>query len=246
MSVEINESINYLKAMQEDDWVIVFDEIDKLRRLRLVHIKMSEGIISAHDGGFYSIDLLVVATLNRSMCLLKGFCDLIVKKNFIAATPLVRMQLDNLMRFSASWLVLDPQIFAIEIYEGKHVRDMTNKDGKPMTDRYLVEKLAEVNPRFLSLYEETSGYVHLSNKHMYNAIQLADEDANKGKRMLNMKVTDEDAFIPLSGYLEVIDAFRDVTTILFWYMQCWCEEKKILGTYRDEDGHNEEEQKDNE
>jgi hypothetical protein len=66
---------------------------------------MGELVLSAHRGDLYGFDLLAVATLNPSMCLLRGFCDLIASENFIAAAPLLRMQLDNCLRFYAGWLV---------------------------------------------------------------------------------------------------------------------------------------------
>ena len=66
---------------------IVVREIDKLRQFRNDHIEMGRFILSALSGDIYPFDLLAVATLNRSMCLLKGFCDLMVNENFIAAAP---------------------------------------------------------------------------------------------------------------------------------------------------------------
>lgn len=73
----------------------ILNQIEKLRQSKSDHIKMGERVLSAHGGDLYTFDLLAVATLNRSMCLLRGFCDLMASENFVAAAPLVRMQLDK-------------------------------------------------------------------------------------------------------------------------------------------------------
>jgi hypothetical protein len=200
----------------------IVKKIEKLRQFRNDHIEMGKLVLSAHGGDLYNFDLLAVATLNRSMCLLKGFCDLMVSENFLAAAPLVRLQLDNCLRFFAGWLVSNPHEFAFQVLEGKQVKDLCDGHGNKMTDRYLVEKFSqEEDERFLALYTQTSGYVHLSNKHMFNAMGLENKD---GK--LRLKITDKDAFVPNELYIEAIDSFTAVTKTLLKYMYGWAYTKE--------------------
>jgi hypothetical protein len=202
----------------------ILGKIEKLRQLKNDHIKMGELVLSAHRGDLYGFDLLAVATLNRSMCLLRGFCDLIASENFIAAAPLLRMQLDNCLRFYAGWLVSDPHDFAIQILDGKHVRNLLDEQGNRMTDRYLAKKFSEQeDSRMLSLYTETSGYVHLSNKHMFNAIRY--EEGEEDEKLL-MKITDTDDFVPTELYIEAINAFGIVTKKLLTYAYGWAYTKE--------------------
>lgn len=195
---------------------LIAKTVDALRGAKSEHIEIGKLLVSAHGGDLYGFDFLAVAALNRSMCLLRGFCDLIMSENFVAAAPLVRLQLDNCLRFYAGWLVSEPHDFAMQILDGKHVRNLLDGQGNKMTDRYLVEKFAEKeDARLVTLYNQTSGYIHLSNKHMYNAIVPEDEEG------LRMKITDKDEFVPDDLYLEAVNAFAAVTKVLLKYVYGW-------------------------
>jgi GNAT superfamily N-acetyltransferase len=135
-------------------------------------------------GNFFPMDLLAAATLNRSLCLIRGFADLMTSKNFVAAAPLIRMQIDNCLRFSAAWLVDNPHHFATEIIKGKQVRKMKDNKGKLMTDTYLLSVLTADYPWLTSVYENTSGYIHLSDKHFFNCVTDVGE-----QRQLDIKIS---------------------------------------------------------
>lgn len=122
--------------------------------------------------GIFPLDLLASAVMNRSLNLLLGFCSLIEARNFVAAAPLLRLQLDNVLRFSAAWLVYDPHRFAWEVIEGTTVTDIQDSTGQRMFDWYLVRKLAEENPWAPEVYKQASGYVHLSEKHFFTKFDL--------------------------------------------------------------------------
>jgi len=190
--------------------------LEQLKPYREKHLELGKTVIQADGGALYPLDLLVIATLNRSICLLKGFISLLEDKNFIAAAPLIRLQLDNCLRLLAGTLVNDPHQFAMKILEGIPVRKQRDRSNKLMTDRYLVEKLSQQFPWVEKVYEATSGYVHLSEKHMFNAMQASGEDYK-----LTLKITDRDAFVPDTLYIEAIGAFKAITDILFEYVYGW-------------------------
>jgi len=91
----------------------------------------------------YKLDILALAVVDRSLALLRGFCDLVGTKNMIAATPLVRCQLDNGLRFFASTLVEDPHDFAGAILKGVFVRKMKDKGGKLMQELNVLRDVSE-------------------------------------------------------------------------------------------------------
>jgi hypothetical protein len=128
------------------------------------------------------------------MCLLRGFCDLLESKNYISAAPLISLQLENIIRFSAASLVDDPDDFSLSILKGKQINHIVDSRGHRMTDRYLVNKVSEGEPRVEQLYRQTSGYIHLSAVHMYNSIQITEDEKCR------MKITDQDDFVPDSLY----------------------------------------------
>ena len=85
-----------------------------------------------------------------------------------------------------------------------------------MTDFYLVEKLAERYSWVKDVYANTSGYIHLSEKHILNAIEPGEKEYT-----LNLKITDVDAFITDEIYFGAVLDFQRSTDILFDYVYGW-------------------------
>ena len=104
--------------------------------------KYTFGALMANKGNLFAMDLLTVTVSHRALCLISGFCLMIRNENFICAASLVRLLLDNLLRYSAAWIVDDSDEFALSVIAGKRVKDITDTEGKQMTDRYLVKKMA--------------------------------------------------------------------------------------------------------
>jgi hypothetical protein len=190
--------------------------ISKLRSYREKHFELGKRVLEADDSAVYPLDLLIIASINRSLCLIKGFTSLIEQKNFISAAPLLRLQIDNCLRISAGTLVINPHEFAVKIFEGERVSNMKDKNGERMTDKYLSEELSEDYPWITDVYQESSGYIHLSEKHMLNAITT-----NKARHGLSMKISDEDAFVSDDVYADSIQSFIYATDLLFRYIDGW-------------------------
>lgn len=200
----------------------VKDCIKNLRELEKEHTAMGMEIMKAAEGAIYPLDLLAISVLNRSVCLLVGFCDLMEKENFVAATPLLRLQLDNLLRFHAAWLVKDPHDFSTDILKGFQINKMKDREGNIMSDRYLVDKISGEYPIMKDIYKHTSGYIHLSDKHMFNSFGSKKDETGR----FNTKVGSKDSFVPESSYIEMLRAFFDVTGVLFRYLKGWAVTKE--------------------
>ncbi len=197
----------------------ILERLSHLRSYHKLHLELGKYMLEAYKGAFYPLDFLAIAAMNRSLNLLDGFCMLIEAKNFIAAAPLVRLQVDNALRFSAAFLVQEPHEFAIEVLRGTPIRKLRDRDNQSMTDRYLAEKLAEEFPWLLNVYKHTSGYVHLSEKHIFNAFQAHEAEGDQAK--FSAKISLRDEFVPDGIYLESIGGFKAVTDILFMYVCGW-------------------------
>ena len=135
-----------------------------------------------------------------------GFCDLI-PKNYVCAAPLVRLQLDNVLRFSALWLVSDSQDFVTKVLEGKQINKLRDRDGQRMTDRNLVDKMKARHPGVEQVYDDTCGYVHLSDAHLFHTFSMT------GERSMHMEiggdfgVTDanrKDAVVTMDGVTRLL------------------------------------------
>lgn len=175
-------------------------------------------MMQVHEGALYGFDFLVCAATNRSVALSAGFRILIHDRNFICAGPLVRLQLDTALRVFAGFIVDKPHEFAVSVLEGKHIRNMKDRNGQRMTDRYLITQLAKEYPWIELVYENTSGYVHLSDKHFFNTFDYADREKRSG---YVLKIGSCDIDFPDEIYLEAISAFRASTQILMRYINGW-------------------------
>lgn len=137
--------------------------LKKLRGHRYLHYELAEHASGSKSGAGYPIDFLAVAVLNRSLALIRGFCDLIESRNFLAAVPLIRLQLDSCLRFSAAWYAPNPQEVAEKVLAGARIRDFPARDGDKvkMHDRYLVDQMAVKYPWVSEVYKNTSEYTPL-------------------------------------------------------------------------------------
>lgn len=187
--------------------------------LKKKHIGIGKSIITANAGALYHVDFLAIASLNRSLCLSKAFCELLKQKNFIAAAPLLRLQLDNALRFFALTLVRKPHDFVMDVFQGKPICKMKDKDDQLMRDAYLVAKLNNVHPWVEKVYENTSGYIHLSEKHIFHAIENKSYDDKTIN--FNMKISDSDSFVSEKYYYEAIHAYLKTTEIVYELLEGW-------------------------
>lgn len=185
-----------------------------------VQKKLAKEMFGADNRTMYPMDIYTCAATNRSLCLIDGFITLIRKKNFLAAVPLVRMQLDNVLRFAAAWMVKKPHEFAQDVFDGKHIRNLEDRHGKKLTDYYLVKQLSKEYPWIKKVYENTSGYIHLSEKHIFNAIK-----PGKRKNEIEMKISPIDDNIPEHFYVEAIDYCSKTTLIFVKYLHGWVHTK---------------------
>jgi len=200
-------------------------ELENLAALENNLLEIWLATANADNGKFFPVDIIANAVIKRSVALIAGFCTLIRAKNFICAAPLVRLHLDSLLRFSAIWLVKDPHGLADDIWDGKHVRKLKDKNGKLMTDQYLVECLAKESPWVKGVYDATSGYIHLSKAHIYNAHKPSSQPDT-----WEIVIGKEDEFIPDDVRIEGCLAMKAITEKLIWYLNGWQQTKN--GTHK--------------
>jgi hypothetical protein len=114
---------------------------------------------------------LVAAALRRCSALVQGFIWMADTGNRFCAVPLVRLQLDSAMRVHACRLVSDPADFVRHILEGKKPSEYPNRGDLSLWDRDLHTALSNLYPHTSDLYQETNGYVHLSDKHLFGVFE---------------------------------------------------------------------------
>jgi hypothetical protein len=193
----------------------VLEKLEVLRGYSNTNRQLFKRMMEAYGGALYPLDFLAVAALNRSEALFSGFCQMIEAKNLLCAAPFIRLQLDNCLRFYAAFIVSDPHEFAHEILNGKSARQLTDKEGKRMTDAYLVEKLSTECPWVKDVYRETSGFIHLSDKHIFQTLRQGKDG------IMTMSVSATDIRVKDKTYIEALLVFRNASKLLFQYINNW-------------------------
>jgi hypothetical protein len=196
-------------------------QIAKLRARHDEHLILGRAFLGSKGSALYKLDLLAIAVLDRSLALLRGFCDLVEGRNMIAAAPLLRCQMDNGLRFFAATLVDNPHDFALKVHTGNPINKQKDRSGKSLTDSYLAQQLTAKVPWVKSLYHQASGYVHLSEQHMVNSIGIPDDDG-----MTTIKITGHDGSVWTEDrYLEAIEAMDSSTRLVLELVEQWSLER---------------------
>lgn len=120
--------------------------------------------------GMTEFSLFCIAILNRTINLNRGFITLINDFNFIAAAPLVRLNIDSLLRlFASTQSEFDCEIFAQKVRQGEKISKMMDKDKKKkLNDSELVKRLRKIKGLqwVNDVYDTGSGFVHFSINHI--------------------------------------------------------------------------------
>jgi len=171
----------------------------------------------ASNGALYSEDFLVFAAAKRIHSVGQAFLTMIAAPNFGVAAALLRMHLDTALRFSAMALVESPEKFASDILGDSRVDKMCSRTGHRLTDRYLVEGLSASAPWIREVYNASSGFIHLSGRHMYQTFS----DVNDAERTMKFVVAAEDVPRPSRDYIEIVRAFEATTNLAVSLLLSW-------------------------
>ncbi len=171
MSDKLNKEFN------EEDLKEYLSELLNLENEFINEAKLFLSIGEAGDkGSIHTMDLFISGIVNRAISIICGFVVLAKENNYIAAVPLIRIQLDNCLRFYAATLVDDYDAFFLKYLDGEHIGSLKDIKGKRMTDTYLAKQLDKnVKPGILKLYKNSSGHIHLSNEHSFLQTKIVSE-----------------------------------------------------------------------
>ena len=148
-----------------------YQEIEKritiLQSLRREAIAISQGIIGEN---LTQDDLFFCAAADRCIRLIDGFVPMLRDRNLTCAGVLLRMQMDNCMRTYAAFIAEDRDAVVNCIIDGNPIKNLKDINGKKMMDGYLKDEITKMDPLFAKVYDNASGYVHLSEKAFYQIV----------------------------------------------------------------------------
>lgn len=112
-------------------------------------------------------DLFVLGAARRLLTQSRAFNHSVADKNGQVASALLRIQLDTVLRLYAIFWVADADAFVRSVRNGDQIDRMKDRHNQKMTDAHLRPKLTDCYPWIESVYKNTSGLIHLSNRHSW-------------------------------------------------------------------------------
>lgn len=148
--------------------------VERLVELRKQGIFLAKGIIGE---SLFKEDFFFCVFADRCLNLIDGFTDMLRKRNLTCVGALLRLQMDNCMRSYAAFIAQDKEAVIDCIINGDPINKQVSKDGKKMTDGYLKGELSIIAPRFADVYNQASGYIHLSAKAFYQTVVKVEDNS---------------------------------------------------------------------
>jgi len=172
-----------------------------------------------------TFDFFLIAALNRTVNISKAYTTLIRDNNFIAAAPLVRINIDTLLRLYASIISeFDRNTFAAKVMGGELIKKMKlNGTKKDLRDDTLYLELSKIEGMewVTDIYKVGSSFVHLEKSHIFSALKIADEK----EKIVNMSIGFHDAFIPESEKFGSAVWMNKIIDSIIQQAQIWMYEK---------------------
>lgn len=210
--------VNRNKNVDEEDLKSIFSNLTVLEKSFIKESKLFLSV-GGEDGkgSIHTMDLFISGITNRAISLIHGFILLANDNNYISAVPLIRIQLDNCLRFYAATLVTDYDDFFLTYLGGEHIGKLKDANGKRMSDTYLAKQLDKnVMPGILNLYKNTSGHIHLSNEHSF----LQTEIVKESERTIRTKIGKID-FFKIDEKVDFAYNMYVVTDLLLKLVSSW-------------------------
>lgn len=140
-------------------------------------------------------------------------------RNFTCGAALLRMQIDTAARVHALKLVDSMDALCKAVLSGQRFDKQKDREGEFLRDNRLISKLMEEFPWVENVYKETSGFVHLSERHIFSSIAKTDD----ASRTVQFVISAEDPERPDEDYFEILDCFFEATkmaaTIILGYVK---------------------------
>lgn len=147
---------------------------DEIRREYLA--AFSKHMQSVAGQPLYATDLIVFGIMDRGIGLVEAMPQLLADRNVHAFAPLLRIQLDSLLRLHAFRIVRSRGDLARHVILGKSLKDFKDMEGNKLTDRHLVNSLKNELPWVEPMYDSLCGWVHFSESHVFAAASEGAEE----------------------------------------------------------------------
>lgn len=202
-------------------------DLSPLDAIHAKHEESGRALFESCNAELFPCDVLAYAVLQRSLNLIRGFRAVIESGGYSSAVGLLRMQLDNILRFNGVVLTKDPHQVASDLLQGVPLSKIKDKSGAAMRDARLVELLEKRNPWVREVYKLASGYIHLSQEHIFHFLSSspAKEDGTR-----DFSIGDEEEHIPSGHRDALVQAFIIVSRGVTKIVHEWADVRHLLGS----------------
>lgn len=146
--------------------------LETLRNLRKQAVSITTGIIGET---LFQEDLFFMSAADRCIRLIDGLIPMLEARNLTCSGVLLRVQMDNCMRTYAAFIAEDKNEVIQCIIDGLPIKKLRDKNGNKMSDGYLKDELTKIDNKFAVVYDNASGYVHLSEKAFYQTVDKIED-----------------------------------------------------------------------
>lgn len=161
--------------------------------------------------------LFLYGIANRTLAQTRAFRQCIEDRNGLVATALLRLQLDTALRLYALFWVADPNAFSYEVFSGAQIDRLKAADGERMTDKYLRAKLVSHYSWMETVYKQTSGSIHFSSRHIFDALEMKDAETGACTLCLGPNKPEK----PIEYYSDCLAAFLHINMIILEAVRDW-------------------------
>ena len=186
--------------------------------------------LNAISPNLYSYDVYLIGAINRSINLNKGFVDLMKTNNFIAAAPLIRLNLDNLLRLYAARISQHSiNEFASLVIGGKRVSDIkyyqkqNGEKRQKLTDNFLKKELSKIEGQewVKDIYDAGNSFIHLGDISIASSRQIISDE----ERTIALSIGFHDSMIPMNEKQGAVHWMNKIIDSIIEQAQLWMYEK---------------------
>lgn len=154
------------KAIELDDLPDLTSRLERIRSMAL-EIERAPDHTYAPVGSFLEpVEWYSLAAVTKSTSNAHAFCSLVEQRNTIAASAIVRMQIEAAMRMFGLTLVSDVEAAGAHLMGGKKYGHLKTADGTKLSDKVLHERLSVEYEWVSEAYEDASAFVHLDGENI--------------------------------------------------------------------------------
>ena len=202
----------------------LLDALAALQRQEQLLQDLTKKMVAPVDGrpGLSCIDIYSMAIVNRSLALIAGFDGMVRSNNYLGAAHVVRLHLDSLLRYAALWMVSDPNEFARSVMNGTNINRLKDKNGVLLRDAHLRDVVAIEYPWVLDVYNQTSGFVHFSRKHISFSTMVTNQELGE----VQHSIARGDRFVQDESRIEGTEAMTAISECIGAHLSWWTESKQ--------------------